>query len=169
MTQPSASTASAASANGAPGGAGAATKKTTYLQLRLGSERYALLSSYVREVARWYAPTPVPGAPPMLPGIINHRGVVLPVVNLCHLLGLPNIQPGRATRYLVSQYEDIDLALLVDAVIDLVDVAESEMEALPATLPPQQARLLYALCRVDDMPVSVLNLAEVIAAVRSGG
>ncbi|MFN8476413.1 MAG: chemotaxis protein CheW [Kouleothrix sp.] len=37
---------------------------------------FALPSNSVREVLRYRAYTPVPGAPPMLPGILNQRGVI---------------------------------------------------------------------------------------------
>jgi purine-binding chemotaxis protein CheW len=45
-----------------------------YLLCELASETYALAGNSVREVFRWQEPTPVPGAPPALGGIINQRG-----------------------------------------------------------------------------------------------
>lgn len=139
---------------------------TSYLLLRLADEYYTLPSTSVREITRWRVPTLVPGAPPVLPGIINQRGVVLPVVNLCGLLGLPTTPPGRTTRYVIAYQEDVGLALLADGVIDLINLRLSDLETVPATLPPQQARLLQGLGRMDNRPVAVLDLTEVIAALR---
>jgi purine-binding chemotaxis protein CheW len=141
----------------------------SYVLLRLADECYALESSAVREISRWREPTTVPGSPPALPGIINQRGLVLPVVHLRLLLGLGETPPERTTRYLVVQYGEVDMALIVDQVIDLEDLAGLEHEAPPATLNPQQARVLQAVVRHEERLVSLLNLAEIIALLRGEG
>jgi purine-binding chemotaxis protein CheW len=140
----------------------------SYLLLRLAEEMYALSSGYVREVTRWREPTPVPGAPATLPGIISHRGMVLPVVHLGALLQLADAATSRNTRYVVVQYHENHLALLVDEVIDLVDLSDLPREGLPATLNPQHARVLHALVRLDNRPVGVLEPGELIAALTPG-
>jgi purine-binding chemotaxis protein CheW len=122
----------------------------------------------VREVARWRAPTPVPGAPAILPGIISQRGVVLPIVDLRLLLGLAAAAPERSTRLIIVQHEGIDLALLVDAVIDLAPIAVTALAATPAALDPGRARLLSAVARHGDRPLGVINMAALIATVQEG-
>jgi purine-binding chemotaxis protein CheW len=139
---------------------------TTYLLLRLGNEQYALPSGFVREIARWREPTPVPGAPPIIPGIINQRGVVLPVIQLGRLLGFAEASSGRTTRYLIASYEDAEMALLIDEVIDLVDLADAAREQVPVSLNPQQARMLTAITWRNEQPVGLLNLGEIITIVR---
>jgi hypothetical protein len=47
-------------------------------------------------------------------------------------------------------------------------LSTAEHEPLPATLPPQQARLLQAITRVGGKPASLLDLGEIVAAVRAG-
>lgn len=145
---------------------GTISNDTTYLLLRLGNEQYALPSGFVREIARWREPTPVPGAPPIIPGIINQRGVVLPVIQLGRLLGFAEASNGRTTRYLVASYEDTDMALLIDEVIDLIDLADAVREQVPASLNPQQARLLTAITWLNEQPVGLLNLGEIVSTVR---
>jgi purine-binding chemotaxis protein CheW len=141
---------------------------TTYLLLRLGEEVYGVTGTCVREITRWHAPTTVPGAPPALPGIINQRGFVMPVVNVRPLLGLPDDTPNRATRYVILQHEDVDIALIVDAVLDLLELQPATFQPLPAALDPQRARLLHALVRLDDQPVALIDLAALIATLRMG-
>lgn len=141
-------------------------EETTYLFLRLGNEHYALPSGFVREIARWRESTPVPGAPPIIPGIINQRGLVLPVVQLGRLLGFAETISGRTTRYLIASYEDTDVALLIDEVIDLIDLADATTEPVPASLNAQQSRLLTAITWRNEQPVGLLNLAEIIALLR---
>ncbi len=141
---------------------------TTYLLLRLSEEVYGVPGTCVREITRWHAPTTVPGAPPALPGIISQRGFVMPVVNVHPLLGLPDGAPDRATRYVILQHEDVDIALIVDAVLDLLELQPATFQPLPAALDPQRARLLHALVRLDDQPVALIDLAALIATLRMG-
>ena len=139
-----------------------------FLVVRAADELYGLPGTSVREVMRWRAPTPVPGAPPVLPGIISQRGVVLPVVDLRLALGLPGAPPERSARLVIIQHEAGDLALFVDAVIDLVALAAAARAQPPAALDPARARLLAAVARYADHPLALLNLAALIAAVQEG-
>jgi purine-binding chemotaxis protein CheW len=140
----------------------------SYLLLHLGDELYIVLGSQVREIARWRPPLPVPGAPPVLPGIISQRGVVLAVVNLHALLGLPATSPDRSTRYVIVQQDDIEMAFVVDAVTDLISIPTNQFEPAPSTLDPQQGRFLHAIAQVVDQPVSLLDIAAISNYLRSG-
>jgi purine-binding chemotaxis protein CheW len=151
-----------------PAGAQPATEASEYLLVRASDELYALPGPSVREVARWRTPTPVPGAPPLLPGIISQRGVVLPIVDLRLLLGLAAAAPERSTRLIIVQHEGIELALLVDAVIDLASIAAAALAGPPVALDPGRARLLSAVARHGDRPLGVVNLAALIAVVQEG-
>lgn len=139
-----------------------------FLVVRAADELYALPGATVREVMRWRAPTPVPGAPPVIPGIISQRGVVLPIVDLRLALGLAAAQPSRASRLVVAQHEATDMALFVDAVVDLVRLTAADRAAPPAGLDPGRARLLAAVARYGDSPLAILNVAALIAAVQEG-
>ena len=143
-----------------------APAEAAYLVVRCGGERYALVSAAVREITRWRAPTPVPGAPALLPGIISQRGVVLPIVDLRLLLALPAAPPDRDTRLVVCQHDPVDLALLVDGVEDLAQIAAADLAQPPAGLEPRRARLLAAVARHDDQPLAILDLPALIAATQ---
>lgn len=138
----------------------------TVLLIRLADEIYALPSVYVREVGRYRAFTPVPGAPPLIPGIISQRGVILPVVDLRLVLGMPTVETTRSTRLVTVVYEDIDMALLVDAVIDLAALPPDAFGQPPAGLDPARARFLRAVAFYDDQTVAMLNVGEIVAALR---
>ncbi|PDW02335.1 chemotaxis protein CheW [Candidatus Viridilinea mediisalina] len=137
-----------------------------FLLVRVSDELYALPSAAVREVARWRAPTAVPGAPPILPGIISQRGVVTPIVDLRLMLGLAAQATTRATRLIIMHHESCDLALLVDAVLDLAALPPADLTPPPAALEPSRARLLTAVARYGDRPLALLSLPALIAAVQ---
>jgi purine-binding chemotaxis protein CheW len=138
------------------------------LLLRLAGELYGVPSASVREVVRYRAYTPVPGAPPSLPGILSQRGTILPVVELRPLLGLEIAPLTRAARLVIVAYQDIEMALLVEAVLDLAELPADTTEPLPATLDPARARFLRGIARHEQQPVALLDLDELIAGLRAG-
>jgi purine-binding chemotaxis protein CheW len=138
-----------------------------YLLISISAEAYALNGGSVREIIRWRAPTPVPGAPPVLPGIISQRGVVVPMIDLRLLLGLPAQAPDRATRLVIMHHAGIDLALLVDAVHDLQELPH------PFTPPPaghtvNSARIISGVVQHEGRLLAHIDLDALINAVQEG-
>lgn len=109
---------------------------------------------------------PSPAPRQRSPGIISQRGVILPVVDLRLVLGLPTAETSRSTRLVTVAYEDVDMALLVDAVIDLAVVPGDAFGQPPAGLDPARARLLRAVALHEDQTVALLDVGEIVAALR---
>ena len=138
------------------------------LLLRLAGELYGIPSASVREVVRYRAYTPVPGSPPSLPGILSQRGTILPVIELRSLLGLAIAPLTRSARLVIVAHQEIDMALLVEAVLDLANLPGDALQPLPAALDPARARFLGGLAQYDQQPVALIDLDELIAGLRAG-
>lgn len=137
------------------------------LLIQLGDELFALPSNSVREVLRYRAYTPVPGAPPMLPGILNQRGVIMPVVNIYSLLGITAPSITRSTRLILMNHNDIDIAVLAEVVLDLVSINTDTIEPLPIALDPARARFLRGMTQSGQRPVALFDLDELITGLRA--
>ncbi len=85
--------------------------------VRLGGRPFAVDVIDVREVVRLETTTAVPGAPPLVLGVMNLRGHVLPVVEVRPLLGLP--ARSASDRALVLADGDRRAAVVIEAVIGL--------------------------------------------------
>ena len=138
------------------------------LLLQLAGELYGVPSASVREVVRYRAYTPVPGSPPSLPGILSQRGVILPIVELRPLLGLAQAPITRAARLVIVAHQDIDMALLAEAVLDLAALPTETLQPLPAALDPARARFLRGIAEYEQQPVALIDLDELIAGLRAG-
>ena len=138
------------------------------LLLRLAGELYGVPSASVREVVRYRAYTPVPGSPPSLPGILSQRGTILPAVELRSLLGLGIVPVTRAARLVIVAHQEIDMALLVEAVLDLAALPADTLQPLPAALDPARARFLRGIANYEQQPVALIDLDELIAGLRAG-
>lgn len=136
------------------------------LLIQIEHELYAIPSAGVREVSRYRSITPVPGAPRTLPGILSQRGTILSVVDLRLLLDLALAEVTRATRLVIVSHNEVDMALLVDAVLDLVALPGTLIEPVPAALDPARARFLSGVAQLDGQPVALIDLSEIIVGLR---
>jgi purine-binding chemotaxis protein CheW len=83
------------------------------------------------------------------------------------LLGLEICPITRATRLVFTSHQDIDMALLVEAVLDLAALPADTVEPLPAALDPARARFLRGIARHEQQPVALIDLDELIAGLRA--
>lgn len=95
-----------------------------------GRARYALPAARVREVAPVPELTPIPGAPPAVPGRLTWRGASLPVVDLSVLLGGAPAPALLSTRLVVVDYRTPDgrerlLGLLAEKAVETVRLADA--------------------------------------------
>jgi purine-binding chemotaxis protein CheW len=63
-------------------------------------------------------------------------------------------------------HNDIGMALLVEAVLDLIVLLTTAIEPVPAALDPARARFLSGVARHDEQPLGLLDLNELIAGLR---
>jgi purine-binding chemotaxis protein CheW len=125
------------------------------VHVRLRGERYAIDVAAVVEIERRADLTPVWGAPPLVLGVRNLRGVVLPVLDLAAALGLP---PHPDAGYVVVvQTGAASAGLGVDDVIDVLPV--------PYSLEPAEQPGLRGQVLVDDELVGVVDVAAVLGMV----
>lgn len=129
-----------------------------YVRVRVGQEHYALPIADVLEVVKLQDPTPVPGAPETLPGVINRRGQVLALVDLSLLLG--TTADSQPTRLLVVDDGRRCAGLAVDEVLDVGPMQELSVAT--------ESDLLAATALIDGEVVGVLETERILDAAASG-
>jgi purine-binding chemotaxis protein CheW len=127
------------------------------LVLELGGLRCGLLLDAVREVVRAVLVTPLPGAPPVVEGVIDVRGEIVPVYDLRARFGLPArpLDPGE--RMVIAWTGDRLAAVRCDRTGDLEQVPPGAIEAAAAL--PGDGRHVAGLARLDDGLAVVHDLA----------
>lgn len=98
----------------------------------LARQDYALESRHLREIARTPSFVRVPGASPALMGIATHRGELIPVFDLEHLLGIPGQRIGELSRMVILGEGSDRLAFLADRVQELRRIPVHELQEPPA-------------------------------------
>lgn len=123
---------------------------TSYLRVLLGDAAVGLPALAVREIVRAVAIVPLPGAPPIIEGAVNVRGSVVGIVDVRARLGMP-ARPLDPDQFLVLVTAGSrTLAIRVDEVDDLVELAESDVSEQGA-LSPALRRLAGLAARPDGV------------------
>ena len=139
-------------------GSAAATQLVVF---RIEKSEYALPVGNVGEILRMVAIAPVPKAPEWLPGVINLRGKVIPVINLRNRLGLPTQEVGLNTPIIVAEHEGQMVGLIADSVTELLTVPLDSVE------PPDElaghGNTVEAVARAGERLILIFDLERVCA------
>lgn len=98
------------------------------VSFRLGEGDYGVDIKSVREINRLTNVTSIPTAPAFVEGIINLRGLIVPVVNLGLRFGLARTEHSKDTRVVVIESNGHTLGLVVDAVSEVLSIPTSEID-----------------------------------------
>jgi purine-binding chemotaxis protein CheW len=136
-----------------------------YLTVVVSGELFAIDIARIREVLHCPRMTRMPRTSPAVPGVINLRGAVVPVLDLAVRIGRRVTPIERRTCIVVVEVMMDDrlsaIGLLVDAVEEAIEAGADTLEALPAFGCNIPQAFLAAMLRVDARFVSVLELANV--------
>jgi purine-binding chemotaxis protein CheW len=127
---------------------------------------YALDVTQLREVVRWQPVTLLPMAPELIEGVIDLRGVVVPVIDLARALGRGRIEAGARARIAVSEIDGLVVGLAVDAAVEVLSVDAAMMEDPPALATQAGYGTSRAVVRRQGAePVMVLSLEHLLESV----
>lgn len=142
----------------------------SYLELltfRVADQEYALDIMSVREIRGWTNATPLPHAPSYMKGVINLRGTVLPVMDLCGRLGLPSPEQTERSVIIVVKHDDNMTGLLVEAVSDIIALSLDDLQPPPELSGSGADGVVSALTLIDERMIRILDLQATIAKVES--
>jgi len=131
---------------------------------RIGTEMYALDILRIKEIIRPQRLTPVPKAPAFIEGVINLRGVVIPVVDLRKRFDQPHTDSDRKTRVIICGLSGKILGLMVDEVSEVRRYSRQEIQPAPKFLKGKGAEFFLGVCRNDEDLIMLLDLEKILSS-----
>lgn len=139
-----------------------------YLTFSVASELFAVPIGRVREVIAFPRITQLPLAPAAVPGVINLRGAVLPVVDLAVRLGRAPTSVGRRTSVVVMNVADGEdaqpIGVIIDAIGEAIEVPAHSVERRPELGCAIRDEFVAALLNLNGRLITVLELDRTLAA-----
>ncbi|MDP1874899.1 chemotaxis protein CheW [Phenylobacterium sp.] len=130
----------------------------------IGEQRFAIDIQLVREIRGWTNSTPLPNAPDYVLGVINLRGAVLPVLNLAARLGLPASEARSSSVVIVVDLVGRTVGLLVDAVSDIINVGEGEIQPAPVIGSASSKGLARGMITTDEGIITLIDMSGILPA-----
>lgn len=138
----------------------------------LGERWFAFHGEAIREVLADSEVYFLPGCPPSMEGVINVRGDIESVIRLRAVLGLPDGETSANSRILLAKAgtlrSGLRSGLRVDRVEDVLDVAQSAVQAPPHTLPENLRARVRGIVMYRGHAVHLLDVSTILAEYCAG-
>lgn len=157
MSQLQTATATPVQAQAAPG--------QEYLTFRLGGEEYGVEILKVQEIRGYEPATRLAGAPDYIKGVINLRGVIVPIVDMRLKFNLGNAEYDQFTVVIILSLNERVVGMVVDGVSDVLQLGAGELRPAPAFGTVLDTTHIIGLGTVNDRMLIVLDIEKLMSDV----
>ncbi len=117
------------------GAPGAGTSRTSqggeFLTFRLGGEEYGIDILRVQEIRSYEQPTRIANAPAFIKGVVNLRGVIVPIIDLRLKLNCESAEYNTFTVVVVLNVKGRVVGAVVDSVSDVLELTKDQIKPAP--------------------------------------
>ena len=131
-----------------------------YVTFMVDQRSYGIEITKVREIKGWSEPTELPNAPQGMRGVLNLRGVIVPIFDLRARFGQGDTQACEEHVVIIVSLGDRLIGVLVDAVSDILTLEPSDVLPVPDMDSSIDQRFLSGLVSQDNRLVALLRLDE---------
>lgn len=137
------------------------------IAFRIGEQEFCVDIMAVREIRGWTPATPLPRAPGYMKGVINLRGAVLPIIDLGARFGLDTAAPTARHVIMVANIAGRMVGLLVDAVSDIIQLADGEVQPTPDVASEQVRTFVKGVFALEGRMVSLIDLQHILPEIEA--
>jgi purine-binding chemotaxis protein CheW len=138
-----------------------------YVTFDLMGEEYALQIQNVREIIEFEPVTTVPSMPPVVRGVMNLRGNVVPVIDLPVKFGIAPTVLGAGAYIvvvdLVWSNEGVRLGLVTRELGRVIDVTDDQIKPVPDFGTRIQSEYLRGVGQIDGRMILFLNVERLLS------
>ena len=135
-----------------------------YLTFTLGSEEYAIDILKVQEIRGYEQPTLIANAPPFIKGVINLRGIIVPVVDLRIKFNLGKIEYTPFTVVIILNVARRVIGVVVDSVSDVISLTPAQIRPAPDFSGTFDARYIQGLATQGTRMMIVTDIERLMTS-----
>ena len=135
-----------------------------YLTFTLGSEEYAIDILKVQEIRGYEAPTMIANAPAFIKGVINLRGIIVPIVDLRVKFNLGNIEYTPFTVVIILNVAGRVIGVVVDSVSDVISLNRSQIRQAPDFSGSFDTKYILGLATVEKRMLIVTDIERLMTS-----
>jgi purine-binding chemotaxis protein CheW len=135
-----------------------------FISFAIDNDQYGVDIMSVREIKGWSEITHIPKQPEHVRGVLNLRGVMVPIIDLRCRFGQGLTQATPIHIVIIVQVGSRQVGLLADRVLDIVSSDASQIQPVPRIAQASRIEFLSGLVTVDDAMIALIDLPNLLAA-----
>ena len=139
-----------------------------FLAFKLGSEEYGIDILRVQEIRSYEKPTRIANAPDFIKGVVNLRGVIVPIIDMRLKFNLEQANYDHFTVVIVLNIGQRVMGMVVDAVSDVITLAPEQLRPVPEFSSGVASEHLLAIGAVDDRMLILVDIEKLMSGAEIG-
>ncbi len=152
-----------AAINADTGAARGAAAPTEFISFAIGDDQYGVDIMAVREIKGWSEITHLPRQPEYVRGVLNLRGVIVPIIDLRCRFGQGLTAATPLHIVIIVQIGPRLVGLLADRVLDIVSFEPTQVQPVPRVAQASRVDFLSGLVTVDGAMLALIDLQNLLA------
>ena len=140
------------------------TTSGEYLTFTLGAEEYGIDILKVQEIRGYDAVTKIANAPLFIKGVINLRGVIVPIVDLRIKFNLGSETYDQFTVVIILNIGKRVMGVVVDGVSDVIQLSSENLRPAPEFGSVLDTRYILGLGTVEDRMIIVVDIERLMSS-----
>src|SRR5882672_2770745 len=139
-----------------------------YLTFKLGAEEYGIDILKVQEIRSYESPTRIANAPPFIKGVVNLRGVIVPIVDLRLKLACETAEYNSFTVVIVLNVKGRVVGAVVDSVSDVLALDRATIKPAPDMSSAVDTSFITRIGSVADRMLILMDIEGLMASEEMG-
>jgi len=134
------------------------------LTFTLGDEEYGIDILKVQEIRGYEAVTTIANAPEFIKGVINLRGIIVPIVDMRIKFNLGNITYDQFTVVIILNVANRVVGMVVDGVSDVITLKDEQIRPAPEFGASLDTKYLLGLGTVDERMIILVDIEHLMTS-----
>jgi purine-binding chemotaxis protein CheW len=134
------------------------------LTFTLGAEEYGIDILKVQEIRGYDAVTRIANTPDFIKGVINLRGVIVPIVDMRIKFQLGTVEYNQFTVVIILNVGTRVVGMVVDGVSDVITLSAEQVRAAPELSSSLDTRFIRGLGTVEDRMIILVDIEALMTS-----
>ena len=139
-------------------------EKKEFLSFSLGREEYCIDILKVQEIRGYELATPIPNTPAYMKGVINMRGIVVPIIDLRIKLNLASVEYNQFTVVIILSIRGRIVGVVVDSVSDVLGLQAEDIKEAPQLGAAIKTDYIDGLVTIDGRMLIIVDIEKLVEA-----
>ena len=146
----------------------AAAPAGEFVTFRLGAEEYGIDILKVQEIRGYERPTRIAGVPEFIKGVVNLRGIIVPIIDLRIRLALAAAEYNEFTVVIILNVAARVIGIVVDSVSDVTTLGAEQIKPAPEMGAVLDTEYLIGLGTLDERMLILVDLEKLMTGEDMG-